>query len=275
MSQQPQAFWQLDKAKAAKVGQSSYINGNTAEIYQILSAAWKSKHNSETRIDTYFMSLHIMNVDKSTAHVDVYYGNSAGDIWSGENIINAVMLCANVPGLSQVQGQYFEYNFDEKKDVQVGGLVAPELVGKKVGLFLADNHYFNATQGEVKRGGLNLFNVFDAQTRQLPHEKHSNTPASADSFAAVMEAMVKSSQKSLEDANKKAGISQMPQNQFNNQMSNQPIQNNGVTYQRTSVPTQNNNYQNNSAPNNQPRSSMPPGPVDDDIPFAPFYDGQF
>lgn len=264
--QQPQqAFWQLDKAKAAKVGQSSYISGNTAEIYQITSAAWKAKHNSETRVDTYFMSLHIMNIDKSTAHIDVYYGNSDGDRWSGENIINAIMLCANVPSLSQAQGQYQEYSYDEKKDVQVGGLVAPELVGKKVGLFLADNHYFNATQGEVKRGGLNLFNVFDAQTRQLPHEKHSNTPASADSFAAVMEAMVKSSQKSLEDANKKAGISQTPQNQFNNQMSNQPTQSNGVTYQRTSAPAQNNSYQNNGSPAQQ--TSVSNMPVDDDIPF--------
>lgn len=254
--QQPQqAFWQLDKAKAAKVGQSAYINGNTAEIYQIISAAWKSRSNNETRIDSYFMSLHIMNIDKSTAHVDVYYGNSAGDTWSGENIINAVMLCANVPSLSQAQGQYLEYNFDEKKDVQVGGLVAPELAGKKVGLFLADNHYFNANQGEVKRGGLNLFNVFDAQTRQLPHEKSNSTPANQESFAAVMEAMVKSSQKSLEDANKKAGISSAPQNQFNNQMSGQGgQQNNGVSYQR-GAPAQQNNTQ------------MPKGPEDDDLPF--------
>ena len=262
--QQPQqAFWQLDKAKAAKVGQSAYISGNTADIYQIISAAWKSRSNNETRIDSYFMSLHIMNIDKSTAHVDIYYGNSAGDTWSGENIINAIMLCANVPSLSQSQGQYFEYNFDEKKDLQVGGLVAPELAGKKVGLFLADNHYFNANQGEVKRGGLNLFNVYDAQTRQLPHEKSNSTPANQESFAAVMEAMVKSSIKSLEDANKKAGISSAPQNQFNNQMSNQGApQNNGVTYQR-GTPAQ----QGNSEPaNNQAMNSAPI--VDDmDIPF--------
>lgn len=257
-SQPQQAFWQLDKAKAAKVGQSSYINGNTAEIYQIISAAWKSKHNSETRVDAYFMSLHVMNVDKSTAHIDVYYGNSDGDRWSGENIINAVMLCANVPSLSQGQGRYHEYNFDEKKDIPVSGLVAHELAGKKVGLFLADNHYFNANQGEVKRGGLNLFNVFDAQTRQLPHEKASNTTASAESFSAVMEAMVKASQKSLEDANKKAGIPNQPQTQFNNQMGNQGgSQNNSTTYQRGAPVQQNNNP-----------TAMPSGPVDDmDIPF--------
>lgn len=260
MNQQSQAFWQLDKSKAAKVGQSAYINGNTAEIYQIVSAAWKSRSNNETRIDSYFMSLHIMNIDKSTAHIDVYYGNSAGDTWSGENIINAVMLCANVPSLSQAQGQYLEYNFDEKKDVQVGGLVAPELAGKKVGLFLADNHYFNANQGEVKRGGLNLFNVFDAQTRQLPHEKSSNTPANQESFAAVMEAMVKSSVKSLEDANKKAGIPSAPQNQFNNQMSNQNSQQGDNFSYTRGAPVQKGN--------NTP-TAMPSGPVDDsdDIPF--------
>lgn len=261
-SQPQQAFWQLDKAKAAKVGQSSYISANTAEIYQIISAAWKSRSNSVTRVDSYFMSLHIINADKSTAHIDVYYGNSDGDRWSGENIINAVMLCANVPSLTQGQGQYAEYNHNERKDVQVGGLVAPELAGKKVGLFLADNHYFNENQGEVKRGGLNLFNVFDAQTRQLPHEKSAATPANPDSFIAVMEAMVKFSQKSLDDANKKAGVSSVPQNQFSNQAASQPAQNNSVNYQR-------------GTPAQQQNPAMTGGgAVDDDIPFAAYFDGQ-
>ena len=60
---------------------------------------------------------------------------------------------------------------------------------------------------------------------------------------------------------------------YNNQMGGQQTQG-GTSYQRTPAPTQHNSYQNNGAPNTQPRSTMPPGPVDDDIPFAPFYDGQ-
>ena len=38
---------------------------------------------------------------------------------------------------------------------------------------------------------------------------------------------------------------------------------------------QNNISPNNLSTNNQKQSSMPPGPVDDDIPFAPHFDGQF
>ena len=259
--QQNQSFWQLDKSKAAKVGQSSYINGNTSEIYQIASAAWKSRVNDQTRVENYYLALHIMNADKSMAHVDIYYGNSDGEKWSGENMINAIMLCGNVPNLSQSQGQFMEYDFDQKKDVLRNGLVSPELIGTKVGLFLADNHYYNQNQGAVKRGGLNVFNVFDAQTRQLPNEKASNTPASSDTFDAVTDAMLKSSQKSLDDANAKAGISPSAPTQFNNQMSSQGgQQNGGVTYQR-GAPAQQNN-QNNAPSNNHP-------PLDDgsDIPF--------
>lgn len=258
--QQPQqAFWQLDKAKAAKVGQSSYINGNTSEVYKILSAAWKT-NQKQNGSATYYMSLHIMNSDKSTAHVDVYYGNDAGERWSGENTINAIMLCANVPALSQSQGQYLEYNYDQSKDVTVSGLVAPELAGKKVGMFLADNYYFSEAKGEVKRGGLNLFNVFDADSNQLPIEKANNTPASQESFAAVTAAMFKSSDKSQEKANSEAGISSQPQTAFNNQMNNNPMQSNSVTYQRGPAATQN-----NTGP--IPSNNYPPLDGDTDIPF--------
>lgn len=257
-----QAFWQLDKAKAAKVGQSSYISANTAEVYQIISAAWKANQRQDGS-STLYLSLHIMNVDKSTAHIDVYYGDTNGERYSGENIINATMLCANVPALSQVQGNYFEYNFDEKKDVTATGLIAPELAGKKIGMFLSDNFYFNQKQGQVKRGGLNLFNVFDASTRQLPHEKANNQPANPDTFEDVITAMLKSSLKSKEKADDAAGISAPPVNQFNSQAGNNaPAQSqadSGVSYQRGAA--------------NQPNSGMAPSnnypPLDDgsDIPF--------
>ena len=269
MDQQSQAFWQLDKSKAARVGQSSYINGNTNDVYQILSAAWKTNQKQNGH-DTYYMSLHIMNREKSTAHIDVYYGDASGERFSGENLINAVMLCGNVTGLSQVQGQFYEYSYDQKKDIQVTGLVAPELNGKKVGLFLADNYYFNQNQGEVKRGGLNLFNVFDADTKQLPNEKANNAPANPETFNAVIAAMIKSSEKSLEKANDAAGISNQPQTGFNNQMNNQSApQSNGVSYSR-SAPVQQNNQNNTPANNQAPNGG---GSLDDDIPFSPFYDG--
>ena len=273
--QSQQAFWQLDKSKAAKVGQSNYITGDTSDVYKIVSAAWKTNNRMSPAVHN--LTVHIMNADKSTAMIEIPYADESGRSWSGENIINAMMLCSNTPSLSQVQGQYQEYNHDQQKDVTVSGMVAPELAGKKVGMFLNDRYYFHKTKYEVKRGAPEAFNVFDADTRQLPHEKSNSTPANQESFAAVMEAMVKSSIKSLEDANKKAGISSAPQNQFNNQMSNQGApQNNGVTYQRGAPAQQGNQgYPNNGQMPANNSAQNGGGPVDDDIPFAPHFDGQF
>lgn len=264
--------WALDKSKAAKVGQLSYISGNTAEIYQIQSAAWKTNAKQDGS-ETYYLSLHIINSERSSAHIDIYYGNSAGEHWSGENLIHAMMLCANVPAISQAQGQYQEYDFDVRKDVTRTGFVAPELSGKKVGMFLAENYYFNSNQGEVKKGGLNLFNVFDAKTRQLPIEKANNQPANPDEFTRVLEATIKSSEKSLEKANSQAGIA-TTHNQFT-QNAPQPVtQQNPATYKRQAAPQQiqQQPVQQQSF-NNQMTAAATPGPSDDDIPFAPAFGG--
>lgn len=72
--------------------------------------------------------------------------------------------------------------------------------------------------------------------------------------------------------------SQNQQQGFNNQMTNQgqpPQQNQqGGNYQQPRSET-GLSAQNNAPANNQQKSSMPPGPVDDDIPFAPYFDGQY
>lgn len=273
--QSQQAFWQLDKSKAAKVGQSNYITGDTSDVYKIISAAWKTNNRMNPAVHN--LTVHIMNADKSTAMIEIPYADESGRSWSGENIINAMMLCTNTPSLSQVQGQYQEYNHDQQKDVTVSGMVAPELAGKKVGLFLTDRYYFHKTKYEVKRGAPEAFNVFDADTRQLPHEKANNHPANPEAFNIVTEAMIKYSAKSKEKAESDAAMNGQPPQQFNNHMSNQGApQNNGVTYQRGAPAQQGNQgyQQSNNAPANNSTPSGS-GPVDDDIPFAPHFDGQF
>lgn len=263
--QSQQAFWQLDKSKAAKVGQSNYITGDTSDVYKIISAAWKT--NTRMSPAVHNLTVHIMNADKSTAMIEIPYADESGRSWSGENIINAMMLCANVPSLSQVQGSHQEYDFDQQKDVTVSGMVAPELAGKKVGMFLTDRYYFHKTKHEVKRGAPEAFNVFDADTRQLPHEKANNQPANPEAFNTVTEAMIKYSAKSKEKAENDAAMNGQPQSGFNNQMTNQGApQNNGVTYQRGTPPQQGGQQSNNAPANNQAMNNAPI--VDDmDIPF--------
>lgn len=257
--------WVLDKAKAASVGESNYIRGNTYDVYQINSAAWLSNQKPDGSA-TYYLSLNIMNRHKSSTNIDIYYGNSLGERWSGEQLIHAIMLSANVSELSQAQGPYIAFDYDDKKDKTLQGLVAPELAGKKVGMFLSENWYVKQSTGEVKRGGLNLFNVYDANTMQLPKEKANNQPADKDLFGQVAEAMFKASTKSLEDANAKAGVSNTVNQQLGQGFQQQPENQPQTTYKRNPEPQQF---------NNQMTANMPTagGPADDDIPFAPFFGG--
>lgn len=267
--QSQQAFWQLDKSKAAKVGQSNYITGDTSDVYKIISAAWKT--NTRMSPAVHNLTVHIMNADRSTAMIEIPYADESGKSWSGENIINAMMLCSNTPSLSQVQGSHQEYDFDQQKDVTVNGMVAPELAGKKVGIFLTDRYYFHKTKLEVKRGAPEAFNVFDAETRQLPHEKANNQPPNPDAFNVVTEAMIKYSAKSKEKAENEAAMNGQSQGGFNNQMTSQPPQNNSVTYQRGAPAQSQQGYQNNQSTNNPAMNGG--GPIDDDIPFAPHFAG--
>lgn len=60
----------------------------------------------------------------------------------------------------------------------------------------------------------------------------------------------------------------------NNNQNSRPAQNNNQGYNNQPPPQQNNNQQSAQPPQNRKPISMPSGPVDDDIPFAPYYDGQ-
>ena len=73
--------------------------------------------------------------------------------------------------------------------------------------------------------------------------------------------------------NNQQGNYNQPAQDYNNQSQNQQQ---GFNNQMTSQGQPPQTQQSNNAPaNNQQQTSMPPGPVDDDIPFAPYFDGQF
>ncbi len=258
------SFWQLDKAKASKVGQSNYITGNTQDVFKILSASWQTRQAKNNNPANLVMSLHIENKDKQTAHLDIYYGNTDGERWSGENLINAIMMCCNLEQLSSVQGTYLVYNHDQGKDVQVQGNIAPELAGKYVGMFLADNYYVNKNH-ELKRGGINLFNVYDWQSKQLAWQKVQNEMGSDEKLAEVAQAMLKASESSKKQAEKTlSDIGYMPAPT----QATAPTANNDFTYKRN-VPTQNARTVPMAHALTQPPSdnAVTQPPSDDDIPF--------
>lgn len=81
------------------------------------------------------------------------------------------------------------------------------------------------------------------------------------------------------DSNQQGNYNQPAQGYQNNQNNQSQGFQNNMTNQGQS-PQQGSGQRNNSAPNhapvnNQQQSSMPPGPVDDDIPFFKHFDGQF
>lgn len=197
------AFWNLDKAKANKAGQSDFIQGNSQLTLKIISAGWIVKPNN-TGGQNYALDLYVMNESKSTAHLTLWYGNSAGERWGGENIVNALMTVCNVPSLSQVQGNHWQYNFDERKDLQVPMMIAPELANKAFGAFLSENWYVK--DGQPKQAGTNLFNVYDYQTNQLAWQKNAGQPSDQTALTKVYEAMLKASEKAKNKAYEQAGI---------------------------------------------------------------------
>ena len=198
------AFWNLDKAKANKAGQSERIEGNSQITLKIISAAWVVRDAKNGSGQNYSLDLHVMNENKNKAHINIVYGNSLGERWSGENLINAIMTACNVPSLSQVQGNHEVYNFETKQDEIIQTLIAPELANKYFGAFLTENWYVK--DGQPTKYGVNLFNVYDFQTNQLARQKNAGQPADLTALSAAYEDMLKASEKAKKKAYEKAGI---------------------------------------------------------------------
>lgn len=248
------AFWNLDKAKANKAGQSDFIQGNSQLTLKIISAGWIAKPNN-TGGQNYALDLYVMNESKSTAHLTLWYGNSTGERWGGENIINALMTVCNVPSLSQVQGNHWQYNFDERKDLQVPMMIAPELANKAFGAFLTENWYVK--DGQPKQAGTNLFNVYDYQTNQLAWQKNAGQPSDQTALTKVYEAMLKASEKAKNKAYEQAGIAIGVDPSELASGANPFMGGQSTTYNR------------NPLPNNVMTGQAVPkaGAIDDDVPF--------
>lgn len=200
-----QPYITLDRQKANKAGQSDYIVGNTNPVLTIHSACWKALDRKDGG-QNFALSLFVSNDNKNTTHLNIFYANSLGEVWSGENLIHAIMLCCNVPSLSQATGRHWERDFQSQTDVEVQATIAPELTGKKLGVFLTEGWYNDKNTGEPKKGSVELFNVYDAQTGQLAWQKNQNLPANAEDTQKVFDAMLVASEKSKNKAYSKAGV---------------------------------------------------------------------
>lgn len=264
--------WQLDKNKANKVGQSDFIRGNTCTTLKIISAAWLSTPNKQGDANNLSLDLLVQNENKNTTHINLMYGNTLGERWSNENMIHAIMNACNIPQLTIAQGQHSVFDFDSRAEQPIQANIAPELAGKFIGVYLCENWYVK--DGQVKQGGVELFNVFDYKTQQFAWQKNAQIPATDEEAQKAFEAMLAKSEKNHAKACESIGINpnahrQGLSNETTDGMPNKFLNNGNVqatTYQRTPVqPNQQQgfNQQGQASQNITPKLEA----SDDDIPF--------
>lgn len=257
---------QLNEAVALKAGTGGgmFFDGNTEQLVKIGRAQYTTSSNT----GSIGIEFDVFNAEGQKGYFTLWFMRQDGsfiDFSYGK--LQSIMAVTGVTSLTPTQATINKYDFDASKDVPTQMTVANELMNKYfTGLFINE---FEVYQGE-KKPKTQLFAAFNQKRQTLQEQKDQSAPQQIE---IQKERMIDYSSKSEAKADNDLRIGGSQQGGFNNQRTGQSP-NGGTTYQRGPAPAQHNSYQNNGVPNTQPRSTMPPGPVDDDIPFAPFYDGQ-
>lgn len=164
-------FMQYDKTSAVKANSSSRIAVHTYAKAKITQA-----YAGVTERGAKFVALNFINEAGETAEeIKVYYENSQGEPLSGRHQLNAIMAFNGIPTLSQVTGNYKTYDFGAGGVVEKTGLIVPELIGKFMGIVLAENWYTNQ-YGEAKHT-LQLTAVYHLHTGRNARQFIDDTPA--------------------------------------------------------------------------------------------------
>lgn len=255
---------QLNETAALKANTSggAFFDGNSEQLVKIGRAEFVVSPNTGTT----GMAFDVFNKDGQKGYFTLWFLKQDGSYVEGfYNQLQSIMAVTGVNTLTPTAANIDKWDTNAGRNVPTQMTVANELMGKYfTGLFINEFETYN---GE-KKTKTQLFAAFNQKRQSLQEQKDQAAPQQIEAQKECMMTYSANSEKKVDDELKNKGGN----GGYNNQVG-QSSQG-SASYQRTSVPPQNNSYQNNSAPNNQPRSSMPPGPVDDDIPFAPFYDGQ-
>lgn len=256
---------QLNEAVALKAGTGGgmFFEGNTEQLVKIGRAQYTTSSNT----GSIGIEFDVFNAEGQKGYFTLWFMRQDGsfiDFSYGK--LQSIMAVTGVNSLTPTQATINKYDFDAGKDVLTQMTVANELMNKYfTGLFINE---FEIYQGE-KKTKTQLFAAFNQKRQTLQEQKDQAAPQQIEAQKERMMTYSANSEKKVDDELKNKGGN----GGYNNQMGGQQTQG-GASYQRTPAPTQHNSYQNNGAPNTQLRSTMPPGPVDDDIPFAPHFAGE-
>lgn len=94
----------------------------------------------------------------------------------GHNLLNALMVCIGLKDLDSQKAIIQEYDFEEKKNLEVEREIYPGLIGPKVGLVFQKVLYTREKDGrDAVR--MQLKGFFDAKNRKTASEKIDGTKA--------------------------------------------------------------------------------------------------
>ena len=257
---------QLNETAALKAntGGGAFFDGNSEQLVKIGRAEFVVSPNTGTT----GMAFDVFNKDGQKGYFTLWFLKTNGEYVDGfYNQLQSIMAVTGVNTLTPTQANIDKWDTNAGRNVPTQMTVANELMGKYfTGLFINEFEIYN---GE-KKTKTQLFAAFNQKRQSLQEQKDQAAPQQIETQKERMMTYSSNSENKVDEQLKNSGGN----GGYNNQTTGQPPHG-GASYQRTSAPAQNNSYQNNNAPNNQPHSSTPPGPVDDDIPFAPHFDGQF
>ncbi len=257
---------QLNEAVALKAGTGGgmFFDGNTEQLVKIGRAQYTTSSNT----GSIGLEFDVFNAEGQKGYFTLWFMRQDGsfiDFSYGK--LQSIMAVTGVTTLTPTPATISKYDYDAGKDVPTQMTVANELMNKYfTGLFINE---FEVYQGE-KKTKTQLFAAFNQKRQTLQEQKDQSAPQQIE---IQKERMIEYSSKSEATADNTLRANGGQQGGFNNQTGHSP--NAGATYQRGPAPTQQNNSAPNHGPSSNQPSSMPPGPVDDDIPFFKHFDGQF
>ena len=214
-------FIQLDTQAAQKVGSSNRIDGDISAV-----AAIKQAFYTQSRNGAEALVLTLETEQGEQGDFPVYFANANGERLPGYNLINAIIALTGVQGISQEQGTYLKQDWNAGRKVEKQGCIAPELIGKKVGIITTFDYYDGTDQqgNSVERYRVQIYSVYHAQTMQWARQVLNNEQAKAGQTDQMLEQAKKVSVRSREKLQGSQNQGYAPQQQAYTQPQQQGYQ---------------------------------------------------
>lgn len=137
--------FELDTEQARKADSTGRISENGAYKGEIV-AAWKDWSKGNTQA----FCLKLKTDEGQVQTFTLWVVNKDGKKLSSEKVVHKIMTCVGVRSLSCKQGTVGIYSYQDKKEINEEKEIYPDLVGKKIGLFLERENELYTSEGQDK-----------------------------------------------------------------------------------------------------------------------------